>query len=97
MEEKASDRLEKMQSLADMILEKIRIRIEQTEPGEINPQTLKHLTGVMKDLKDIQMLRSQADAEEQAAKIKNLQRQAQQQDSGTVTVQMAPELEAYCE
>lgn len=81
MEEKTTARLEKMQALADTILEKIRIRVEQTEAAELNPQSLKHLTGVMKDLKDIQLCRSPEDAQAHAA----------------ITVRLARELEDYCE
>ena len=47
--------MEKMQSVADEILEKIRLRVTLEEPETMNPQSMRHLTGVLKDLKDIQM------------------------------------------
>lgn len=93
MDSFSTARMEKMQALADTILEKLRIRVEQTQPEEINPQTFKHMTGVMKDLKDIQLL--PLDVEEQRAKIRNLQRQQEQEGSASIAVVFAPELEEY--
>ena len=85
--------VEKMQALADIILDKIRICVEQTKPENVSPQSFKHITGIMKDLKDI--LRTQADIDEQAAKLKNLRRQLEQEGAMSVTVTLAPELEDY--
>ena len=85
-----------MQGVADEILEKIRLRVGLEEPETMNPQSLRHLTGVLKDLKDIQMLRSEQDRQEQAAKIRNLRRQGAP-ETATVTVSMTEELEEYCE
>lgn len=95
MDSFSTARLEKMQALADTILEKIRIRVEQTQPEDINPQAFKHMTGVMKDLKDIQLL--PLDVEEHRAKIRNLQRQQEQESSASIQVVFAPELEEYSE
>ena len=39
--------------LADLVLEKLYARVEAADPMELNPQAMKHITGVMKDLKDI--------------------------------------------
>lgn len=51
-------RLEKLQDLADVLLEKIRSRIEADDPQIMNPQSIKHLTGVMKDIRDIQLTKT---------------------------------------
>ncbi len=94
---KNEKRLRAMQAVADALLEKIRQRVEAADPMEMNIQTLKHLSGVLKDLKDIQMLRSEADIAEQEAKIKNLQRQGQEPVEQTLTVVLEGELEAFSE
>lgn len=44
---------QKLLELADMLLEKLRLCVEGWEPGQLNPQTMKHATGVLKDLKDL--------------------------------------------
>ncbi len=53
MDKKSSQRLRKLQGVGDVVLEKLRLRVDSLEPMEMNPQMLKHMTGVMKDLKDI--------------------------------------------
>lgn len=55
-ETERSQRLMKMQTVADMILDKLKERVEQEDPIKMNPQALKHITGVMKDLRDIQRM-----------------------------------------
>ena len=56
-EGKMQQRLEKLQQLADILLEKLRSRIDAEDPQTMNPQSIKHLTGVMKDIRDIQLAR----------------------------------------
>jgi len=51
---KQEKRLKRLQAVADMVVEKLEVKVAALEPLEINPQALKHITGVMKDLKDIQ-------------------------------------------
>ena len=53
MDKKNSLRLKKLQGVGDVVLEKLRLRVDSLDPMEMNPQMLKHMTGVMKDLKDI--------------------------------------------
>ena len=47
-------REEKLLALADEILEKLTRRVAAEEGETLNPQALKHITGVMKDLRDLQ-------------------------------------------
>ena len=53
MDKKSNLRLKKLQGVGDVVLEKLRLRVDSLDPMEMNPQMLKHMTGVMKDLKDI--------------------------------------------
>ena len=62
---KKEKRLHRLQSVADTIIEKLEVRVSALDPLEMNPQALKHITGVMKDLKDIQS----ADGGEETGKI----------------------------
>ena len=45
--------LGRLLQLAELVLEKLYARVEAADPTELNPQAMKHITGVMKDLKDI--------------------------------------------
>ena len=50
-------RLQKLQGIADTLVEKLRLRIDREEPETMNPQAIKHITGMLKDLRDIQLTR----------------------------------------
>lgn len=58
---KMQQRLEKLQELADELLEKLRERISAEDPQTMNPQAIKHITGVMKDIRDIQLAKPEED------------------------------------
>lgn len=47
-------REEKLLRLADTILDKLTQRMEKADSDSLNPQALKHITGVMKDIRDLQ-------------------------------------------
>ncbi len=48
------NREDKLLRLADTILEKLTRRLQSEEGDTLNPQALKHITGVMKDIRDLQ-------------------------------------------
>ena len=55
-------------------------RLLPEEAGLIDRGGLKQLTGVLKDIKDVLMLRSEADTREQEARIAKLQRDLQKEE-----------------
>lgn len=59
--------------VADKLLEKIS---EMLNTDVYNTQNIKNLTSALKDLKEIKGFKSEADAREQEARIKKLQREA---------------------
>lgn len=66
------------------------------EPGgKVDCKDLKVLTGALKDLRDIQMVRYPLDIREQEAKIRNLERQFTQAGDTAVTVTLEGEAEEY--
>ena len=74
--DKQVDRAANLISVADQLLAKVKSLIE-TDAGVLsNTQSMKNISGVLKDIKEIQMIRSEADMREQEARIANLQRQA---------------------
>ena len=74
------DRATKLLNVADLLMDKIRQRIEAVDALEMGSQEFRHLSSTIKDLKDIQMIRSEADMREQEARIANLRKQAEKED-----------------
>ena len=71
------NRAERLQTVADKLLSKVESLIEM-DPGLAgDTQGMKHISGVLKDIKEIQMIRSQKDLEEQEARIAKLRKEAQ--------------------
>jgi hypothetical protein len=73
-----ANRAAKIHSVADKLLLKIEAMADSTRP--MNSKDLRALTAAIKDLKEIQNVRSDADRREQEARIANLRRQAEQDD-----------------
>ncbi len=80
--------------VVEKILEKIEVTLQQTEI--MDSQAIRQLTAAVKDLKDIQMIRSEAEAREQEAKIAKLQKETREEQSlGGIRVVLEGELENY--
>ena len=73
-------RAAKLQTVADKLLGKIEALVDACDPMEMPTQSLRNISATLKDLKDIQMIRSDADMREQEARIANLQKQADAHD-----------------
>lgn len=71
---------EKLNSAAELLLDKVTGLIDACNPRRMDTQSLKHISGTLKDIKDILMIRSDADMEEQRARISKLQADAARGD-----------------
>lgn len=80
------DRATRLQKVADRLLAKVERLIDEDDKlieesnGEsmmLGPKGMKSLAGVLKDIKDVQMIRSDADLREQEARIAKLRREAE--------------------
>lgn len=78
------DRATKLQTVADKVLGVVDAYIEASNPLEIDTQDLKHISGVLKDIKEV--LRSPKDLEEQDARIAKLRKEVEQEDTNTEVV-----------
>lgn len=65
--------------------------------GNVDCKDLKVLTAALKDIRDIQMVRSELDIREQEAKIRNMERQLCADGDVHVTVTLAGEMENYAQ
>ena len=68
------NRAAKIQSVADKLLLKIERMVDQEE--SLSEKGIRALTAAVKDLKEIQGVRSELDKQEQEARIANLRKQA---------------------
>lgn len=74
------DRAARLNNVADKLMGLVESFIDGCEQRGINitdTQSMKHISGVLKDIKEIQMIRSDADMREQEARIANLRKQAE--------------------
>ena len=83
---KQVDRAANLVSVADQLLAKVKSLLETNAEVLSDTQSMKHISGVLKDIKEIQMIRSEADLREQEARIKKLQKEAEQEDTNTEVV-----------
>ena len=94
---KQVDRATKLVSVADLLLAKVKILVESDAEVLSDTQSLKHISGVLKDIKEIQMIKSDADLREQEARIAKLQKEAQAEETNTEPIRVIIEdgLAAY--
>ena len=78
------NRAARLQKVADKLLNKIEAAVDdyKMEVLLVDRQSLRQITGALKDIKDIQMIRSEADLREQEARIAKLLKEAEREDSG---------------
>ncbi len=91
-------RAKRIQTVADKLLAKIEDAVDSLDMAEllVNKQALKQITGALRDIKDIQMIKSDADLREQEARIANLRRQSEaDQETNDITVTILGDLNEY--
>ena len=94
---KQVDRAAKLVSVADLLLDKVKSLVEENPELLLSTQSIKNLSGVLKDIKEVQMVRSEADMREQEARIAKLRREAESQnkDKQSITITLEGGLEDY--
>ena len=91
---KQADRAANLMAVSDLLLGKVKKLLETDEGVLVDPQSMKHISGVLKDLKEIQMIKSDADMKEQEARIDKLRREAEPEkntDTPKLVVEGLPE------
>ena len=78
---KQVDRAANLISVSDLLLNKVKSLLETDAEVLSDTQAMKHISGVLKDIKEIQMIRSDADMREQEARIANLRKQAEKEEN----------------
>ena len=73
-------RAEKLNEAADLLLERVVALVSNGDPLDMDTQGMKHISGVLKDLKEVYMVKSQKDLEEQDARIAKLRKEAEKEE-----------------
>ena len=81
-----ANRAARIHSVADKLLNKIEAMVESEEP--LDTKGIRALTAAVKDLKEIQSVRSELDKQEQEARIANLRKQADKEDVNTEPIKV---------
>ena len=90
-----ANRAARIHTVADKLLDKIEAMVESGKP--LDTKGIRALTAAVKDLKEIQSVKSALDEQEQRARIANLQKQADKDDDNKepVRVILSDELVEY--
>ena len=86
--DKQADRMRRLLTVSDKLLEVVENAVDKFQAEELilDRTALKSLSGTIKDIKDIQSLKTELDIEEQKARIAILKKQAEADTSGSTEV-----------
>ena len=78
---KQAERTTKLIGVSDLLLDKVKSLLEADEELLVDTTIMRDISVVLKNLKDIQMIKSEADMREQEARIEKLRADAQQRNN----------------
>ena len=78
---KQADRAAKLIGVSDLLLDKVKGLLEADQELLVDTTIMKDVSIILKNLKDIQMIRSEADLREQEARIDKLRKEAKEDSS----------------
>ena len=81
-----ANRAAKIHSVADKLLNKIEAMVDSGRP--LDTKGIRALTAAVKDLKEIQSVRSELDKQEQEARIANLRRQVDKDENDSSMIEV---------
>lgn len=93
----ASARVDEVQTIADMLLAKIKQGLQEETFG-VDESSIRQLVSCIKDLREIKGYKHELDMQEQQARIEKLRKDAQvDSESKDIKITISSELEAYSE
>lgn len=91
-----ASRAVRLQTVADKLLTKVERLIEDEESLLADTSSMRDISRILKDLKDIQMIKSDADVREQEARIEKLRKEAMvEKENNEVKVTIVGDLDEY--
>ena len=92
--EQKVDRATRLMTVADKLLNKVEMFVDAADL--VSPTSVKNLSDALKNIKEVCMVRSLEDIEEQKARIAKLQKEAQKEEIDTeIKVTIGGDLEVY--
>lgn len=93
--EEKVDRASRLMTVADKLLEKVELYVDGSDL--LTPNSAKNVSDALKNLKEVFMVRTLEDIEEQKARIAKLRREAEKEDNGksSITITLEGELSEY--
>lgn len=86
--DKQADRTARLIHVSDLLLGRVEKLLEDEEEPYISVQSMKYISGILKDVKDIQMIKSDADLREQEARIANLRKMAEKDEDKNAAIEI---------
>ena len=82
--DKQAERMKRLLNVSDKLLKAVEVAVDQFQTGELAADrgVLKSMSSAIKDIKDIQSLKTSLDIEEQKARIAILKKQAESDNDG---------------
>lgn len=77
---KQAERTVKLLGASDLLIDKVKILLEDGAEQTMDISIMKDVSVILKNLKDIQMIKSEKDLEEQEARIAKLRREAEKEE-----------------
>lgn len=93
---KQAERTAKLIGVSDLLLDKIKSLLEADEKLLVDTSVMKDVSIVLKNLKEIQMIKSEADLREQEARIDKLRKEAMvEKENNEIKVTISKDLDEY--
>lgn len=83
--DKQADRTARLIRVSDLLLDRVEKRLEDEY---ISVQSMKYISGILKDVKDVQMIKSDIDIKEQEARIANLRKMAEKDEDKNAAIEI---------
>ena len=93
---KQAERTAKLIGVSDLLLDKVKSLLEADEELLVDTAIMKDVSIILKNLKDIQMIKSEADLREQEARIDKLRKEAAiEKENNEIKVTIVGDLDEY--
>jgi hypothetical protein len=94
--EKQAERTAKLIGVSDLLLNKVKSLLEADEELLVDTSVMKDVSIILKNLKDIQMIKSDSDMREQEARIDKLRKEAAiEKENNEIKVTIVGDLDEY--
>ena len=94
---KEVSRAERIMGVSDKLLTKVEAYVETVSPDTVEAKDLQSLSATIRNIRDIQYIRSDLDRREQEARIQQLERRTDQDADSSVTITLEGDITAYAQ